>query len=348
MACVHPASAVEADAIIVTPLRSDVLAKTKLEALSDLVVVAMSRLSSYRIITKDDIDAQLQRDKMKDLLACNSVQCAAELGGAIGARYLLTGSVRKLGSAVFVNLSLIDTKEQRTLRGQGRVEDKEDLYASAANAAVREVLKLPALPPPTSALPAPPSASASPDRPAAGLLFSESFRDNSRAWPTYDDGKFYDAAVTGGYYVMETKNDKCSMEMVPLPSVLPSSFDIEWKTQWRKGVQDNAYGLVLGSSRQTFYHFGASGNGQTVVWLTVNDAAKADPMPWKVGTAATGDGTTMNLHRIEVRGPYITYFTNNVALTRFASEIDIHAGLVGLRVCGKQRAAVTDIRVLAR
>ena len=68
---------------------------------------------------------------MKDMLACDAVTCAAEIGGALGARYLLTGTARRWGGKLLITLSMIDTHDQVTYRGQAKVQDKEDQYEQA-------------------------------------------------------------------------------------------------------------------------------------------------------------------------------------------------------------------------
>ncbi len=130
------------ESVVVMPLKSKAVKENTLAALDELVVHSMTQLSRLNVVTKQDIEAQLDREALRDLLACDGVKCAAEIGGALGARYLLAGSVRKLGSKIIVSLSLIDTTTQGTKRGQSRVRNNEDLYERAIDEAVRRTLGL--------------------------------------------------------------------------------------------------------------------------------------------------------------------------------------------------------------
>ena len=61
--------------------------------------------------------------QMNSALGCDDVSCAAEIGGALGARYMLTGSVGKLGSKLNISLILFDTEQVKVI---SRVRQKVD------------------------------------------------------------------------------------------------------------------------------------------------------------------------------------------------------------------------------
>lgn len=337
-----PAQAQSLPSVLVLALKNKVLSNDKAETLSELMVVAVTRAGKFQVITPEDVSAQFEQSKMRELVGCDAVKCAADIGGALGTRYLLTGSVRKLGKRLFINLSLIDTQEQNVRRGSGEVEDDESMYARAIDQAVAELLTL--APAVRAVTPPAPTPALSPGT-AGPVLFLEDFRDNSRKWPVWPEGTYYNADIKDGQYLIETKNDKCSMEMVPVPSLLPADVDIEWRTTWHKGVQNSGYGLVLGTTRADYYTFGASGNGQTVVWLSLKEVNEPDLMPWRTDTALRGDaGKVSNSHKLEIRsGKYLAYYTNGVLLTRFAAVLDLTSALVGFRVCDLQRAGLSGL-----
>ncbi|MFC1610294.1 DUF1566 domain-containing protein [Myxococcota bacterium] len=158
-----PAHAQKNESVVVMPLKSRVLKRTALAAIDELVVFSMAQLGDYKVVTKQDLDAELGRENLKEMMSCDSVKCAAEIGGALGTRFLLAGSVRKLGSKIIVSLALIDTKKGETWRGQGKVKNHEDLYEQAVNQAVRQVLNLPVAENATTA--SPPTSSTTPPHP---------------------------------------------------------------------------------------------------------------------------------------------------------------------------------------
>ena len=58
-------------------------------------------------ITKDDINAMLGVEKLKDLLGCDTTVCITELGGAAGADLVLHGNVGQMGASYALNLSIV-------------------------------------------------------------------------------------------------------------------------------------------------------------------------------------------------------------------------------------------------
>ncbi len=51
-----------------------------------------------RVTTIADLNAMLQAEAAKDLLDCDDVSCAAEIGGAVGADRILAGSIGRIGN----------------------------------------------------------------------------------------------------------------------------------------------------------------------------------------------------------------------------------------------------------
>jgi protein-disulfide isomerase len=140
VACGVRAEAKSRDKVFVTPVQGKEVKPAVLEALFDLVVVAVSRADIVSVVTVEDVREQLAQEKRKDALGCSSVSCATQLAGALGVRYLLATRVKKLGGNLLVTTSFIDTVEQESKSGQGKCPDNETEYEKAVEAAVAEVL----------------------------------------------------------------------------------------------------------------------------------------------------------------------------------------------------------------
>ncbi len=124
--------------IAVMPLRSDDVKATRV--LDELLVVAVDTLSPLAVISTADVNALLGHQRLRDAMGCDDVTCAAEIGGALGVDFLLTGNVSRLGSNVIVTLHLLNARHQTSVaRGQATVKDDEDLYQQAVQRAVREL-----------------------------------------------------------------------------------------------------------------------------------------------------------------------------------------------------------------
>jgi TolB-like protein len=125
---------------VVMPLKGRGVSQDATDALSDLLAVTMSEHSPFEVVTREDLEAQMSREALKDLMGCDAISCAAEIGGALNTRYLLTGTARKLGDELMVTLNLIDTIKQKTKRGNAKAIDEEVGYPAIVETVVEKLL----------------------------------------------------------------------------------------------------------------------------------------------------------------------------------------------------------------
>ncbi len=163
----------------------------------------------------------------------------------------------------------------------------------------------------------------------------------------YVNGPFYDAVFQDNRYVMETKNERKSLEMLPLPPGATGDYDVELVSVWLRGINNNAYGLMLGQDRLNVYTFGVSANGQSVIWVNVNDIPVDDAMPWRPNTAPISDGRYVrNVQRVEVRGETLSYYVNNSLISRIRSQFSLKS--FGVCVAGQQAVAFLQVKITRR
>ncbi|MCU0502456.1 MAG: hypothetical protein MUC51_11955 [Anaerolineae bacterium] len=204
---------------------------------------------------------------------------------------------------------------------------------------------------PARAPAATPSPKASEPTTAAGkVLFKESFGDNANGWAIWKPGSDYDAYLEDGEYVIEPKVPKNAREVMPMTFQRPENFDLELSAIWKSGVNNHRYGLVLGSDAETYYTFGASGNGQAVVGLNKGGAGEGvpDPIGWKPKAAREGDGVSFNKLKIEVRGDKISYYVNDRRIGEITNAIIRDKWAIGVMVQDKQKVAFDDLVLTAR
>ena len=205
-------------------------------------------------------------------------------------------------------------------------------------------------PPTNRALTATPSTKAEPTTAAGKVLFKESFGDNANGWAIWKPGTNYDAYLENGEYVIEPKIPSNAPEVMPMTFQRPENFDVEVSAIWKSGVTDHRYGLVLGIDADTYYTFGASGNGQAVVGINKGGAGEGipDPIGWKPKTAREGDGVSFNKLKIEVRGNKISYYVNDRFIGEIANAIIRDKWAIGVMVQDKQKVAFDDLVLTAR
>ena len=80
------------------------------EALSVEVRDAIHNQGDYEVLSKEDLAAIADRTRMRQSLGCDDTKCLIGFGQAIGTKYMVAGSVSKLGDTYSINLRLIDTE----------------------------------------------------------------------------------------------------------------------------------------------------------------------------------------------------------------------------------------------
>ena len=87
------------------------VSKEVAQAAGEQLVVALSETGKFDVITKGDVKAILGYEAQAQLLGCAEASCMVDLGGALGAAFLVSGSLSKLGGQLQLVLSLIDVNK---------------------------------------------------------------------------------------------------------------------------------------------------------------------------------------------------------------------------------------------
>lgn len=117
---------------VVMPLGGDGLTERERAAVSELLTTLVLRSGRYRAVGRSDIEALLGLEKARDLMGCDSTTCTAEIGSAMGAGLLITGSLRSLGQKLVLTVQLLDTRSalpksrvSRTIARSGEAVERE-------------------------------------------------------------------------------------------------------------------------------------------------------------------------------------------------------------------------------
>ena len=106
------------------------------QAAGELLVVALSETGRFDVITRSDVKAILGYEAQAQLLGCGEASCMVDLGGALGAAYLVSGSLSKLGGQLELVLSLIDVNKATVGRRVALPVASESSLAQAAREGV--------------------------------------------------------------------------------------------------------------------------------------------------------------------------------------------------------------------
>jgi TolB-like protein len=93
------------------------------DSLSEAVAAEAARAGYFQVTSQKDMQTMLGLERQKQLMGCSdaSSTCMTELAGALGARFVLTGSVTRLGDAYQLNLQTVDTAKAQPLGRATRI-----------------------------------------------------------------------------------------------------------------------------------------------------------------------------------------------------------------------------------
>jgi len=106
----------------------------------------LSAIGIFTVISREDIKNMLTHGQDKLLLGCSDESCLVNIGGVLGAKHLVAGSVGKVGKKYIISLQRIDVGQAKVMK---RVErqfegNKEKLLQEVKHAAykvVEDILK---------------------------------------------------------------------------------------------------------------------------------------------------------------------------------------------------------------
>ena len=97
----------ELPTVVVAPIKQ-LSAFEGIAMLTEELRTQVARHGQYRLVTPEEIaavDGELQRQLAG---GCDDTSCVAEIGGALGAQFVITGQIGKLGRIYSLNLKLVD------------------------------------------------------------------------------------------------------------------------------------------------------------------------------------------------------------------------------------------------
>jgi hypothetical protein len=80
-----------------------------------IVVQSLARASSISVITDDDIRRLVELEAEREVVGCSTASCLAEIAGALGADFVVFGTVGKLDELFVVQLNLFDAAAARAM-----------------------------------------------------------------------------------------------------------------------------------------------------------------------------------------------------------------------------------------
>jgi hypothetical protein len=181
-------------------------------------------------------------------------------------------------------------------------------------------------------------------------FFLETFDDNGRGW-LYGDGRNnLQCWFNGLGYTMDNKSNNYTWATVTAPEGLKDldAYDMEVEAAWMDGIDDNAFGVLLGRSASDFYDFCVSRNGGAVSHRVTDSNAKSKPIGWNndhKADLATADSYRL---KIEVRRKTAAYSVNGLPIGEVTLDADFSPDRIGLIIYYNQSVLFRTIKITAR
>jgi TolB-like protein len=100
---------------------SDANLRALSEAVAEQVMTELGQTRRFEVVGASDVNAAMGIERQKQLLGCDdSNSCAGELAAALGAPWLVVGSLARSGSAMRIDLKLIRTSDGKAIWREGK------------------------------------------------------------------------------------------------------------------------------------------------------------------------------------------------------------------------------------
>ncbi len=122
-------------------------------ALTEALNQETTRRGYFEVITASDVRTLLGIERQRQLLGCAESSCTAELAGALGARFVLGGTLSKLGDAFQLSLQTVDTQKSTPVGRSVRIANELKELVDQLPYAIAEATATPPPAPPSRVLP---------------------------------------------------------------------------------------------------------------------------------------------------------------------------------------------------
>ncbi len=112
---------VASERVFIRNFKSVTIDSVQCLGLTNFFASELKSVVNWEIVTAEDVNAMLMQELDKELLNCSDVSCMHEIAGALGAPYIISADITKLGSYYILNISLLDIMAGTSKR---KVSDK--------------------------------------------------------------------------------------------------------------------------------------------------------------------------------------------------------------------------------
>jgi hypothetical protein len=122
--------------------------------LSDAVAAEATARGFFKVTTSKDVQTLLGIERQKQLMGCSDAgACLTELAGAMGARFVLSGQIGRVGNMFQLTLQTVDTQKAQPIGRSTKLAKTVDALRDQLPLAVADATATPQPSPPSRVLP---------------------------------------------------------------------------------------------------------------------------------------------------------------------------------------------------
>ncbi|MFZ9887060.1 MAG: hypothetical protein ACO3JL_06125 [Myxococcota bacterium] len=132
------AAAEDHPVVLVLDLEANGVDRVTADVVSGDVAQSLAKGGRLSVMRQSDLRQLIDVEAQRQSIGCDTNSCLAELAGALGAAYVVFGSVSRLGETHVVQLSLFDSRSAAVLgRESARARRLEDLSSAVTPAVTK-------------------------------------------------------------------------------------------------------------------------------------------------------------------------------------------------------------------
>lgn len=126
----------ERPGLVVLALRAVAEDAERAAFVDELLLQQIERVGRFKVLGMSDLKALVGFDKARQVARCDDTSCAAEIGGALGVRYIVAGLVSRVEGNTVLAVKMLDTRsttvlDRTTVQGADDPRSYEALVARA-------------------------------------------------------------------------------------------------------------------------------------------------------------------------------------------------------------------------
>lgn len=123
-------------------------------ALTEAITQEVADRGFFQVLASKEVQIMIGFERQKQMAGCSAeAECLTELGGALGARFVMGGSVTKLGDAFQLSLQTLDSQRAQPVGRATRLANDLKALRQVVPFVVAEATGTPLPPPPSRVLP---------------------------------------------------------------------------------------------------------------------------------------------------------------------------------------------------